>query len=329
MSTTSSAVVALDHVAHDAEVAHRQRRHLRVEHACEHRPGRARRASAAAGAARSPHASREGALQVLHLGQDEAHVLAVQAALAGAAERRARPAAPGRPRRGRRSISASQASRRSAQRGPRPVAAAASSTASASNSSAHVAARAGRAPPRMRAARLVGAVAQPHHPVGGVLLVVARLLHAPCRRCRRARRRSSARSRSQSSFRKVGDDEVAQHREGEVAARQLDQREVEVVALVAQEGELVLVVAAALPRAAPARVSSARAWPTRSSAMLASAMSSSRTGAWPHHSARRWAEDQAGVADAQQVLHGGRRGSTCDRGCIVGAHMWSTTSGSS
>ena len=55
--------------------------------------------------------------------------------------------------------------------------------------------------------------------------------------------------------------------------------------------------APASPRAAPgrtdgsaaaARASSSRAWPSRSSAMLASAMSSSRSGARLHHSESRW-----------------------------------------
>ena len=41
---------------------------------------------------------------------------------------------------------------------------------------------------------------------------------------------------------------VAQHREGEVAARQLDQGQVQVVAFVAQKGQLVFVMALAVQR---------------------------------------------------------------------------------
>ena len=105
----------------------------------------------------------------------------------------------------------------------------------------------------MRRARFVGAVAQAHHPVGRVLLVVARLLHAlPAIAASSAS--LDSRSRSHSSVNQVATSSVAQHGEREVAAgvRQLDDRQVAVVALVAQERELVLVVALAFELAARA-----------------------------------------------------------------------------
>ena len=120
------------HVADDAEVDDRDDRHLGIEHGREHRPGvldarAAGRAPAAAPAApcrtrrrSSPHAARKRALQVLHLGQHVAEVLAVAAASCRCCGTRARPAARGRRPRARRRTPARQSSRRSAQRGPRP-----------------------------------------------------------------------------------------------------------------------------------------------------------------------------------------------------------------
>ena len=305
MSDDLEPVVALDHVAHDAEIAHRDRRHLGVEHARRARAQACSSAMSTAAPSASPHASGKGALQVLHLGQDVAHVLAVPAALAGAAERPL-----GRQRQARLGDDVGElgepgvaAGRPSA--GPRPAATRVLVDRVALEQLGEIGPAARPARPSMRAPRFVGAVAQAHHPVGRMLAGGSAPPSPPCRRCRRARRRSSARSARQSSLSKVASSEVAQHRDREVAARQLDQREVAEVALVAQEGELVFVVRRAPSSASssPARVSTARAWPTRSSAMFVRAMSSSRIGAWPHHSARRWREDQAGVADAQQVLH--------------------------
>ena len=129
-------VVVLDHVAHDAEVAHRDAGTSGSSTPSQHLPG-ALDARARSAARRSPHAPGKAALQVLHLGQDVAQVLAVHAALAGAAERADRPAAPGRPRRATAATSRAPrapAGRTSAGRGR--SAAAASSTASVSNSSA-------------------------------------------------------------------------------------------------------------------------------------------------------------------------------------------------
>ena len=126
------------------------------------------------------------------------------------------------------------------------------------------------------------------------------------------------------------DQRVAQHREREVAARQFDERHV-AGSRARRAGRRAgprRGAPPARPRAAPACVSSARAWPTRSSAMLASAMSSSSTGAWPHHSARRWpgsgrcrrcaagtARPGAGSSLRWKRLHARR------------PHMWSTDFG--
>ena len=92
--------------------------------------------------------------------------------------------------------------------------------------------------------RLGGAVAETDDPVAGVLLVVARLLHrlAGDRRELGVARALEALPEQAQEGR---DGDVAQHGHGEVAARQLDQRAVAEIALVAQEGELVLAVALA------------------------------------------------------------------------------------
>ena len=59
------------------------------------------------------------------------------------------------------------------------------------------------------------------------------------------------------------------------------------------------------PRPRPARPSHIWVWPIRSSATLASAMSSSSAGEWPHHSEDAVAEDQRRVADPEQGLEEG------------------------
>jgi hypothetical protein len=79
--------------------------------------------------------------------------------------------------------------------------------------------------------RFVGAVAQAHHPVGGVLLVVARLLQRLAGDGGQLGVADVAR-RCHSSFSQVATQQVAQHGVGEVTARrsrrahrQLDQRQ--------------------------------------------------------------------------------------------------------
>ena len=211
------------------------------------------------------------------------------------------------------------------QRGPRPLAAAAASTASSSNSSARV-----RPQPcqrglacggAIRRCRRPGAPPSRRHAAGG-----SALPSAPCRRWRPARRRwnraaaptaASARWRPSALRSTV----KAKSPRGSSTSVRL-----QVVALVAQEGELVLVV---VLRAfgSPASVSTPRAWPIRSSAMLVSAMSSSSDRRVAAPLGQALAEDQAGVADAQQVLQL-RVGGELDRGLHRGAHMWSTDSGS-
>ena len=125
------AVVVGDHVAHDAEVAHRQRRHFGVEHAVQHLPRASTRVSRCASPAPSPHAPGIGALQVLHLGSGcspcarcARRVLPVLRKAESAGIGSLASSSSSR-------ISASHGSRSSSQRGPRPLAAADASTASA------------------------------------------------------------------------------------------------------------------------------------------------------------------------------------------------------
>jgi hypothetical protein len=88
--------------------------------------------------------------------------------------------------------------------------------------------------------RLLGAVAEPHGPVGCVLQVVARLLQTlACDRPELRVGRPGQRRPKRSLERR--EQEVAQDRPSEVAVRQLDDREVAELGLVAQERELVLV----------------------------------------------------------------------------------------
>ena len=250
-------------------------------------------------------------------------MLAVPAALAGAAERPL-----GRQRRGRRRR-APRASRPARRRAARPSAGRgrwprpARRPRRRSNSSAmygHSAVeRVAHARRAIRRCRRRGAPPSRRHAAGG-----SALPSAPCRRCRRARRRSSARSRCHSSFSQVASAKLRSTVNAKSPRGSSTSVEVEEVALVAQEGELVLVVRAPpLASSLPARVSSARAWPSRSSAMLDSAMSSSSIGAWPHHSARRCGRIRqvspmrsryctAGLArDVDRGLH--RRRLTCGR----------------
>ena len=233
------------------------------------------------------------------------------------------------PRRGPRAISASQGSRSSAAAGPRPLAAAAASTASASNSSARVGPQprqrglaCGGATPRCRRP---GAPPSRRHAAGG-----SALPSAPCRRWRPARRRSNRAAAAHSSFSQVASMRLrstvkAKSPRGSSAARQ---RRV-AGSRARRAGRR------AGPRRSPGRalrrrrsVSSARAWPIRSSAMLVSAMSSSRIGRVAAPFAQALAEDQAGVAEAQQVLQRRRRSASRIEACIGAPHMWSTASGS-
>jgi hypothetical protein len=178
-------------------------------------------------------------LQVLHLAQDVAHVLAVHAAPAAAAECRLF----GYVQTGFAEDLAHLGEPRLAQLGRcRPQA-----TGLGSDIDRVVLEQLGHEQPKPRqrgfaaAARLFRAVTQAHHPVGGMLLVVARFFQR------------LAGDRCQLGFAGIaqplpqqlepgGDHRIAQHGCGKVAARQLDECRVQIVALVAQEGELILVV---------------------------------------------------------------------------------------
>ena len=95
--------------------------------------------------------------------------------------------------------------------------------------------------------------------------------------------------------------ELPHQRHAEIAVRPLDEQHVAKLGGVAQIGELCR-RCDPRPRHSPQASSQSRVWPIRSSAILASAMSSSSTGAWPHHSDSAMAEDQRVVAGPQQKL---------------------------
>ena len=235
---------------------------------------------------------------------------------------RARRAATGRPAESTAAKPARQSSRRSAQRGPRRAASASASIGVGLEDLGEV--RPEQVERRLQARRrFLRAVAEADDPVGGVLAVVARFLDGLA-----GDRRELAVARAfeplPEQLEEDRDGAVPQHRHREVAARQLDQRAVAEVALVAQEGELVLVVA----RSAELAFELAGAGEHR--ARLADEIErhvaegdvflDDRRMAAPLGEALR--QDQAGVADAQQVLHGRVRGDgdrlhrrrpTCDR----------------
>ncbi len=139
--------------------------------------------------------------------------------------------------------------------------------------------------------RLVGAVAQPDHPVARALDVIRDLLRALGGDVGDARV-ARARQRPQREQVPCVEQELARDRVGVVAVRLLDEQQVAEFVAVAEERELVLGAAAAAdPRldfagiaratAAPAREDRARRW--------SSAMSSSSTGPLPTHSPSRCA----------------------------------------
>ena len=143
--------------------------------------------------------------------------------------------------------------------------------------------------------RLVGAVAEAQRPAGGVVAVVGDLLDALGRdggehRVARVEQPLQQREPPRREQQQPGD------RVGEVAVvGQLGQRRRCGTAPPSAEGEIASrpaessesAVARAAPRCA-ARASSSRAWPSRSSAVLASATSSSSSGAFVTHSESRW-----------------------------------------
>ncbi len=131
------------------------------------------------------------------------------------------------------------------------------------------------------AVRLLGAVPQPDHPVAGMVEVVRRLLdrlageHLVGRRGHRLPQRDL-----------VGrDEQLAGHRPPEVAVVGLEQQRAGELGLVPQEREGILVPS--LFSSSPDRVSRLRACPSRSSAMLSSATSSSICGERAAHSHSR------------------------------------------
>ena len=151
----------------------------------------------------------------------------------------------------------------------------------ATRSSTAACARRGSPSCRRRGARPSPRVAQV---VGGLLLRLAGQ--------RGERRVGRPRHRLPVGERERVVQELAHDHVGEVAVRLLDEQRVEELALIAPVGEVVLVVTRR-PRPRRRSVYSARAWPIRSSARLASAMSSSISGAWVICSSSRWASTSA------------------------------------
>jgi hypothetical protein len=99
-------------------------------------------------------------------------------------------------------------------------------------------------------------------------------------------------------------EQVAQHREGEVAARQFDHRQVAVVALLAQEGELVLVETLAFQRAGAREQHARLADQVERHIGQRDVFFEHRAVAAPL--AQALAQDQGRVAQAQQVVDIGR-----------------------
>ena len=162
-----------------------------------------------------------------------------------------------------------------------------------------------RAPACIRRRDYVGAVAEPQHPLRGVVAVVGELLDALARRSRPAPGRAESRSRSSSASRQVREHQQPGDQLGEVGVAALGQPDVAELASSRKNASVVL-VAAACRRHVPARASSSRAWPSRSSAMLASAVSSSSSGARVTHCCSRCDIDQRVVAE-HQAVRGQRR----------------------
>ena len=134
--------------------------------------------------------------------------------------------------------------------------------------------------------RLLGAVAEPHRPLGGVLQVIARFLQALGRDRRRARHRPTLRASAtaRAATRRRGSCAGSCARSRRSAARRSSGCGTAARCAGTRAGPR---RGPCLP-AAPACVSSRRACPIRSSATLVSAMSSSMIGPWPHHSDSRW-----------------------------------------
>ena len=153
------------------------------------------------------------------------------------------------------------------------------------------------------AARCIAAVGQPHDPVGSVLLVVARFLHGLFCDGRELGiiRGGQALPEQRGPGR---DEQVAQHGEREIAARQFADRCVAVVVLVAQERELVFVVALGLELAGAREHRARLADQVERHVRERDVFFEHRRVAAPFSQALR--QDQRGVTDAQQVLHVGR-----------------------
>ena len=153
--------------------------------------------------------------------------------------------------------------------------------------------------------RLVGAVAEPDHPVAGALDVVGDFLRAlggdfGDARDRRERVSASSASRCHASNRNCRAIVSAKLPFGcSTSSRLRNSR------AVAQERELVLAAAMSArsaPRPRRRSESHSRAWPRRSSPTLVSAMSSSSDRALADPLAETLREDERRVAEAQQVL---------------------------
>ena len=145
-------------------------------------------------------------------------------------------------------------------------------------------------------AGLVGALREGEEPPTGVVAVVGHLLDPLGRRWPRARGHArwpaapaapAARSRTAAAARSSRRSRRCPARRGARCGTRSRSRK-KARASSGGTGESAGITGTHDGEAAAARASSSRAWPSRSSAMLASAMSSSRSGARLHHSESRW-----------------------------------------
>ena len=134
---------------------------------------------------------------------------------------------------------------------------------------------------------LLGAVAERDDPLARCGERGSALPSPPSRRCRRASAFVLCVQRLHLEQREHAEEELPHDREREVALRQLDDA-ARSDSRSRRGNRRARPRSRPCPSISPASLSSSVAWPIRSSAMFASAMSSSRIGPWPHHSDSRW-----------------------------------------
>ena len=320
IATTTVPPSDLD-VAQDAEVLEGQHRHLRVGD----RGGADVAERRSAVAHHRPDRVRAG--DDLHLGEHPAQRLGVQPVAAGAAADagQRRPVGPRRrrsargparaPRRPRRRRSPGRRRRRSPRRRPRRRGSRTSRRTAATARSARLEA----------APRLVGALGEGEEPAAGVVAVVGQLLDAlgrdrgqhvvaavrrAARTARAGRSRTAAAGRSSCAKSPLATSASRTLRNSPASRKNAS-------ASSGGTGEPSGSAGTTDGSAAAARASSSRAWPSRSSAMLASAMSSSRSGASAAPLARAGARATSASSAEHQAVRRERRGGRRRPGTVV------------